>query len=111
MEMVKYLNKLLGGCGVERDKLEAQGLLQQIAEEYSAGNLTDEELVSLIAKVCEGLVALAARCGRKETVENCTNTLTMIIKSEVPTGAFRSLRELLTRRRRGRRAGETATII
>jgi len=97
MGIVEYLNKLLGGCGVESEKLELMGILRQIAEEYQSGRLTEEELNTLLNKLCITLTALASNCGKTLTQDKCVNDLKREIKREITRGFRELLRTLRTR--------------
>jgi len=97
MGIVEYLNKLLGGCGVESEKLELMGILRQIAEEYQAGRITEQELETLLNKLCMSLSVLANNCGKPLTQDKCVQDLKNEIKKEMTRGFRELLRTLRTR--------------
>jgi hypothetical protein len=97
--ILTWLNKLLGGCGVEPEKQEAYSIIHSISEAYSSGSLTEEEMRGLLNDVCEGLVSLASRCNRSLAQERCIGDLVDLIKKEI---SFSSLREKVMKRLRTR---------
>jgi len=96
MRIVDYVNKILGGCGIEDRKIELQGILHQISEEYHAGNLTDEELTRLIVEICKSITVLARQCGRNYPQDKCVEDVTNLIKSQVPDSILRSVSKMLS---------------
>ena len=59
MDVNRLVNWLLGGCGKEREKIELQSILFQLAEELHRGNATEDEVVNTVAELCEAIVVLA----------------------------------------------------
>ncbi len=105
MSVMDFLNKILAGCGKESEKIEAAGLIQQIIESYSSGNLTDNELNEIVTQVCIGLSNLAQQCGKQYPVDKCIEELTNLIKSNVTiTSLSDRIRDLLRKKR-----GKTGT--
>jgi len=101
----KWVNSILAGCGKESEKLELQSILYQIAEEYHAGKITEDELNQLAIKLCDSVVALAHSCGKSLTHDKCVDDMVKNIKVSLPRGVLRSL---LAGRRRTRAAGATS---
>ena len=89
MSIARYLNSLLGGCGVERELMELRGILFQIAEEFHTGRMTSEEVQNLVSKLCESIVVLAQRCGRKLDLATCIDKTIEAIAKEVTPGLWR----------------------
>jgi len=107
MRVDEWINSLLAGCGKESEKVELQSILYQVAEEYHAGKITDDELSQLAIKLCESIVVLASSCGKPLTEDKCVNDLVANVKASIPRGVLRSL--LTSMRSRRGRAGTSGT--
>ena len=103
LDVTMYLNNLLSGCGVESEKIEVAGIIRQIAEEYGRGNISDEEAMSVLGDVCEGIAALAQKCGRSVNVDECVEKLMAIVKQNMPMSSImgRVMEKLRKKRRSG----------
>ncbi len=103
-EVYAFLNRILAGCGVEREVQEASGLISSIIDLYGKGELDDSELSSVLADVCNAIVNLASKCGRSYTVEKCMDDLTGLARSTVQVSALREkiMKKLADRKRGGR---------
>jgi len=112
MSITEYLNKLLGGCGVEDRKLELQGLLYQISEEYHSGNLSDDDLSKLVKDLCESIVVITRRCNKSYSVDACINDVTNVIKSTIPRSLLRTVGSRLRKigRRKRKSSGEISLL-
>jgi len=104
MRIREYFKALLGGCGVETDMLEAESIIRDMAEMYQMGELSEEEILSHIQKMCNfKIVPLASRCGKPISVEKCVDDLMTLVKTEPTAGALMSIRKSI-RARRARRS-------
>ena len=112
MDVNRYLNWLLGGCGKEREKLELQSILYQLAEEMHRGNASEEEVKGLISKLCEEITVLAQQCGKMLTHEECVDQVFTAVRVTVTPGAMMMrMRETIRSWRSGRgRASETSIL-
>ena len=103
MAYVAWLNKLLGGCGVEREKTEAQTLASQIADAYAAGEINDDELTAMVNELCTGIVNLASQCNKPITQEECVNSMVSAIKASITVSALSTkIRSMLRKKREQR---------
>ena len=99
MRLNDFLNKLFAGCGIEDRKLELQGILYQISEEYHSGNITDEELTKLAVDLCQSITVLARYCNKNYPQDKCVEDITNLIKTQVPSSIIRAMSKKLSKMR------------
>jgi len=111
MDVNRLVNWLLGGCGKEREKIELQSILFQLAEELHRGNATEDEVTNTVAELCEAIVVLAQQCGKTISQDQCVDMVTRAVKNTVPFGAMSMKLRSLIRSRRGSRATSSESSI
>jgi len=106
MHPIDYLNKLLGGCNVESEKIELAGIIQEVIEAYSEGSISEQELQNLAISICQGIASLCIKCNKQCDQTKCVEDIINIVKANMSMSSLSiGIRKLIHRKKRGSESG------
>jgi len=109
MDALDYVRSILGGCGSESLLVELMAIIRNLTDEYSRGNVSEQELDGYVAELCKSIMYLASRCNKTISLDTCINELKQKIVADAYAGRSVSLIEAFREKFRKRKATSTAT--
>jgi len=108
-DSLDYVRSILAGCGIESTLVELMSIIRNLIEEYSRGNVSDQELDGYVMELCKSITYLAMKCNKTVAMDACISDLRKKIEADAYAGRAVSLIEAFRERLRKRRATPTAT--